>query len=84
MSFHFRFVAKTLEIDKDENEVKVHFTGWGSRFDEWILVSEGDRLRTVGINSVERYHKKKREKNVMLYEFLCMSVCFVVTLYQLY
>ena len=84
MSFHFRFVAKILEIDKDDKEVKVHFTGWGSRFDEWILVSEGDRLRTVGINSVERYHKKKRERNVMPYEFLCTSVCFVVTVCQFY
>ena len=58
-----RFIAKVLDIDKEGKKVKVHFAGWGNRFDEWVEI-EGQRLREAGPNAVERFHRK-RDKPVI-------------------
>ena len=38
--------AKVMEADVEGKRVKVHFKGWGSRWDEWILFGTG-RLRSL-------------------------------------
>lgn len=53
-----RFISKVVAVDKELKKVKVHFAGWGSRFDEWIDIDK-QRLREAGPNATERYHRKR-------------------------
>ncbi len=62
----YRFIAKVVAIDNDTNKVKVHFAGWGSRFDEWVETNE-QRLREAGPNAAERFHKKRAKQVNILY-----------------
>ena len=59
-----RFLAKVIEINKEEGQVLVHFSGWGSRFDELIEIS-GDKLRFAIDDSQHRY-RGKISRNVRL------------------
>lgn len=40
----FRYPAKIVAVDEDEQEVLIHFDGWNARFDEWLDM-RSDRLR---------------------------------------
>ena len=77
----YRFIAKVVAIDKEEGgKVKVHFAGWGSRFDEWVEISD-QRLREAGPNAAERFHRKKEKPvsyfivHVKYFNFTCISLC---------
>ena len=38
------YPAKVIEVDREENEVLVHYDKWSTRFDEWIKM-DSNRLR---------------------------------------
>lgn len=68
-----RFLAKVIEVNKEEGQVLVHFSGWGSRFDELIEIS-GDRLRFI-IDDSQHRHRGKISRNVRLALSLLSTVC---------
>ena len=43
-TYIYRFLANIVEINPDTRQALVHFKGWGSRFDEWVELSD-NRLR---------------------------------------
>ena len=53
-----RFLAKVVETDEEEGEVLVHFSGWSSRFDEWVKLNS-NRLRTPSKDLLEQQELKR-------------------------
>lgn len=53
-----RFVAKVLEASEEDGEVFVHFSGWSSRFDEWVELNS-NRLRTPAKHVLEELELKR-------------------------
>ncbi|RIA90232.1 hypothetical protein C1645_823641 [Glomus cerebriforme] len=49
------YPARIIKVEK--SKVKVHFDGWGKRFDEWISV-ESRRLKTLSENEVNQIQKE--------------------------
>ena len=53
-----RFLAKVVETDEEEGEVLVHFSGWSSRFDEWVELNS-NRLRTPSKELLQQQELKR-------------------------
>ena len=66
-----RFLAKVVETDEEEGEVLVHFSGWSSRFDEWVKLNS-NRLRTPSKDLLEQ-QELKRVAAPFIYVFVSFS-----------
>jgi len=45
-SLLFRYAAKIVEVDWEEEEIFIHFEKWSIRFDEWIPM-DSSRIRPI-------------------------------------
>ncbi len=53
------YKSRIVELDEEENQVKVHFLGWNTRYDQWFDVFSSD---LKPINVAETKDKKKNTK----------------------
>ena len=49
-----RYLASIVEIDKDDQDICVHFEGWSHRYDEWIDF-DTDRLRPLTPTTAQQF-----------------------------
>ena len=55
-----RYMARVMEVEKDDNEVLVHFERWNSRYDEYIKI-DSERLRVLLPDRREALEKEKEK-----------------------
>ena len=76
-TFKSRYIAKVREVDADK--VLVHFDGWSSRHDEYVMLSSG-RLRSLPPGAATQGKKKEKVVDHLATLFFC-SIAVVIVIY---
>jgi hypothetical protein len=58
------YKSRIVEIDEEEKQVKVHYLGWNSRYDQWFN-TEGEELKPVLISNQNENSSSEGPKQVV-------------------